>query len=169
MIPLAALSARALGVPLAWKLGAAALLVAALFAAHTYRVNAAFDAGGKAAVDARAALDGAAILTRIQDNQVIAIKQEAINAVITKVKNEELAPVVKRIYVDRVRVGPSICGPSTTAQAEDATGSDGKDTAGRVVSQRAEEDIRALEVSVEEHLATGRACQAWGGENGFVP
>ena len=158
-----------IGIPLSWKIGAAAVLVALLAAGHLARVNSAFDAGHKKAVDDRAARDGAAIITRVAENAKIGARQDATNVSITKAKNEELAPVVKRIYVDRVRVGASICGPAAPAQAEDASGGDRGDPAGRLVSERAEEDIRALKVAVEEHLATGRACQAWGRENGFVP
>lgn len=169
MSPFAALRARALGIPLSWKIGAAAVLVAALAGAHLYCVNAAFDAGHKAAVDQRAARDGAAILTRVQENQVVAFKQDAINAVLTKVKNEELAPVARRIAAERVRVGPAICGPATAPQTEDAAGSDGSDPPGRPVRADIERDLRALKLAVEQDLATGRACQAWGRKNGFVP
>lgn len=119
---------------------------------------------------ARTSRENDAIRARIEQNTGIAAKQEASNATITKAKNEELAPVVQRIYVDRVRVGPALCGGSTaTAKAESTGSGDGTDTGGRVVSSDLERDLRALEVRVEEALATGRACQAFIRENGLAP
>ena len=155
--------------PLMWKVGAAAALVAVLAGAHVYRVEQADSAGYDRAVSDRAARDGVAILTRVQDNAVVSIKQDAINAVLTKAKNEELAPVVRRIYVDRVRVGPGVCQPAAAAKAEDAAGSDSGDSTTRLVSPGTEEDLRALIVKVEKHFATGRTCQEWGIKHGFVP
>jgi hypothetical protein len=138
-------------IPLSWKIGAALAL------------------GFDAAVNERAARDLQAVVGRVRDNAVLEAKQATINLDITKAKDEELAPVVKRIYVDRVRVGAGTCGPAATAKAEDAAGSDGTDPAGRLVREDVERDTRALDAAVEQHLATGRACQAWGRENGFVP
>lgn len=126
-------------------------------------------AGHAAAVAERAARDAAAVLTRTEQNIATAQHQGAINLKITETKNAELAPVVQRIYVDRVRVGPATCGPAAAAEASDAGGGAGADPAGRLVRDDVQRDTRALEADVERHLATGRACQAWAIENGFVP
>lgn len=156
-------------IPLPWKIGAAALLAGALVAAGAAYHHHVYQSGYDAAVTARAAQDAAAVFHRVQDNVAVAAKNEDINKFLTKAKNEELAPVVQRIYVDRVRVGPSICGgPSSPAKADDAGRSDSADPAGRLVSSAAEDRIRELDVEVEKHLATGRTCQAWGREHGFI-
>lgn len=156
-------------IPLQWKICAgAALALALVIGATAYRSHV-FHAGYDKAVSDRAARDALAVVARVQDNAALSIKQDGFNTTITKAKDAELAPVVKRIYIDRVRVGPAICGPAAPAEAQGAAGGDGDNTATRLVSQRAEEDIRALEVKVEEHLATGRACQAFVKANGLTP
>lgn len=125
-------------------------------------------AGYDQAVSDRAGRDLVAVVTRVADNAVAAVKNESVNAVITKVKDETLTPVVRTIYVDRVRVGPGTCGPTAPAKADGPGSSDSPDTSGRLVSQRTEEDIRALTVAVEEDLATGRACQGFLKAHGFM-
>jgi prophage endopeptidase len=157
-------------IPILWKVGAVIALVATLGAAHAYRVSAAYDAGHDAAVTERAAADLGAVLTRVQDNAVLGFRQQTINEILTKAKNEELAPVVQRIHADRVRVGTALCnGPSSSAETEGASGGDGVDSPGRLVHDDIERDLKALMVAVEQDLATGRACQAFIRENGFVP
>lgn len=141
-----------------------ALLCAAV-AYHHYVDQGGFDR----ATSERAARDAVAILTRMHDNTVLAAQQATTNFNITKVKNEELAPVAAHIAADRVRVGPAICGSAAPAQTSDASRGDGTNTATRLVSDQLEADIRALELRVEEALATGRACQAFGRANGFWP
>lgn len=128
-----------------------------------------FDAGHAAAVDERAAADAIAVLRRTEENIVTAARQGDINLKITEVKHEELAPVVQRIYVDRVRVGAAICGPTAAPDTESAAGGDSADPPGRLVRPDVERDIVALKLAVEEDLATGRACQAFVRENGMVP
>jgi len=128
-----------------------------------------YEAGHAAAVAERGARDAVAVLARTEQNIATAQHHGAINLKITETKHEELAPVVQRIYVDRVRVGAATCGPATTAEAEDASSGHGADPAGRLVRDDVERDTRALEEAVERHLATARACQAWGAENGFAP
>lgn len=155
------------------KLSAALLLAALLvvgwlgvrwYGAGQYR------AGHASAVAERAARDLTAVVGRVHDNAALEVKHGAINIKITEVKNEELAPVRARVAADRVRVGPAICdGPAATTEAQDAAGSDGADSAGRLVREDVERDFKALTLQVEEALATGRACQAWGAENGLVP
>jgi prophage endopeptidase len=156
-------------IPLPWKIGTALALVGALAVAHIWRVHQADQNGFDRATSERAARDAIAIISRVQNNAALSIKQDSINAVLTKVKNEELAPVRSRIAAERVRVGTAICGPAAPAQAEDATGSDGANPPGRLVRSDIDRDIRALKLAVEEDLATGRACQAFGRENGLVP
>jgi prophage endopeptidase len=154
-------------IPTSWKIGAALVLVAALAAAHTYRVHQADQHGFDRATSERAARDLTAVVKRVTENTALSIKQDSINAVLTKVKNEELAPVRSRIDAERVRVGTAICGPAATTKTEDAAGGDSADPPGRLVRPDIDRDIRALKLAVEEDLATGRACQAFGRENGF--
>jgi prophage endopeptidase len=157
-------------VPLSWKIGAALALVGALATAHTWRVHQADRDGFDRAVSERGARDAVAVVARVQDNAALSIKQDSINAVLTKVKNEELTPVRSRIAAaPSVRVGTAICGPAPAAQAQDAGSGDGANPSGRLVRPDVDRDIRALKLAVEEDLATGRACQAWGKKNGFVP
>ncbi len=155
--------------PTMWKAAGAVALVAAVVAGGAYYRSHVWQLGYDKAVADRAASDLKAIGKRTKDNAELAVKQDAINTKIEKVKNEELAPVRERIVTRRVYVGTGICGPAAPAQAEDATSSDGGDSPGRLVSQEAAERIRELELEVEAHLATGRACQQFGKENGFYP
>jgi len=143
-----------------------ALMLAAAGAAYHHHV---YQSGYDTAVAERAARDGVAVLHRTADNVVVADKQAAINSILTKVKNEELAPVRERIVVERVRVGTGICGPAGAADPEGAAGGDSTDPPGRLVRSDVERDIRALKLAVEEDLATGRSCQAFVRENGLVP
>lgn len=128
-----------------------------------------YQQGFDAAVNERAARDGIAIINRAQDNAALSIKQNAINAFITKDKDEKLAPVVARITAERVRVGSAICGPTAPAKAESSSGSDGADSSSRLVRSDVDRDIRALKIAVETDLATGRACQTFVIENGLAP
>ena len=118
---------------------------------------------------ARATATTGAIVKRTQENTVLATQQTATNATITKVKNEELAPDVQRIYVDRVRVGTGSCGPAAPTEAASASGGNDADPPGRLVREDVERDTRALTEAVEQDLATGRACQAFVRENGLAP
>lgn len=156
-------------IPLPWKIGAGLALVAGLVAVDAYRVHEAYLAGFNRATTERAARDSVAILHRTAENVVIAAAQASINTVITKAKNEELASVVQRIVAERVRVGPGICPAAGPADSQGAGSGDGPATAGRLVSERTEADIRELETKVETYLATGRACQAFIEKNGMVP
>jgi hypothetical protein len=110
-----------------------------------------------------------ATVGRVQENAVEASKQQSINLTVTEKKHEELAPVIRTIYVDRVRVGAASCGPAGAPKTDDASGGAGADPAGRLVREDVERDTRALDEAVERHLATGRACQAWGVANGYAP
>lgn len=131
------------------------------YGAHEYRAG---------VLAEREAAQGRALVAtagRVRDNAVEATKQQSINLKITESKNAELAPVVRTIYVDRVRVGAASCGPAATPETESARGGNGADSAGRLVREDVERDTRALELRVEEALATGRACQAWAVANGM--
>lgn len=128
-----------------------------------------YHAGRIAAVEERAAADARAVLLRTQENAALAQHQGETNLKITEAKHEELAPVRERIVVERVRVGAAICGPAAAPDAESAAGGDEANPAGRLVSPEAEGNIRKLELEVEEHLATARACQATLRENGMAP
>ena len=154
-----------------WKAIAAVLAVLLLITgigivyAHSKGDQEGFDR----ATRERAARDAVAIIARTQDNAVLSIKQATINTIITETKNEEISPVVQRIYIDRVRVGAGTCGPAGTADAVGAGGSDGANSPGRLVRDDVERDTRALTEAVEQDLATGRACQAFVRENGMAP
>lgn len=146
----------------------AALLVAA-GVGIVYAHSAGDQAGIERATSERAARDAIAIVARVRDNAVLSIKQDKINQIITRTKNEEIAPVVQRIYVDRVRVGTGTCGPASSATTDGASVSDASDPPGRLVRDDVEGDTRALTEAVEQDLATGRACQAFVRENGMAP
>lgn len=157
-------------IPWYWKAGAALALVA--FAAAGVLAYGAhkWQQGHDAAVAERAARDAVAILQRTRDNAVLSIKQDAINTILTRKKDEELAPVRSRIAAaPSVRVGPAICpsAASTIAQAKGPAGGDGADSPSRLVRPDVDRDIRALKLAVEEDLATGRACQKFLHQNGL--
>lgn len=157
-------------IPTSWKIGAALALVAAAIAAGVAYRSHVYQLGFDAAVSERAGRDLRAVVGRVQDNAALEAKHGAINITITKAKHEELAPVRARIAADRVRVGAAICdGPAATTETESATSSNGTDPAGRLVRPDIDRDLRALKLAVEEHLATGRACQAFVRENGLEP
>lgn len=159
-------------IPLPWKIGAAAALLAAAagavlaYGAHKY------DQGHEAAISQRAAQDAVAIINRTSENAATAAAQGAINLKITGIKNEELAPVRARIAdAPSVRVGAAICPgrPAATTEAKSAAGGDRTDPPAGLVRSDIDRDIRALKIAVEEDLATGRACQRFLEENGLVP
>ena len=155
-------------IPLSWKIGAVVALAGTLLAVDTYRIHRADQRGFDRATTERAARDASAVFHRVQDNVVAAAKNEDINKFLTKAKNEELAPVVQRIYVDRVRVGAGTCGSAPATKADDASSGSSANSPGRLVREDVERDTRALTEAVEQDLATGRACQAWGREHGFI-
>lgn len=126
-----------------------------------------FAAGQLAEREAAHGRELVATVARVQDNAVEASKQQSINLTVTEKTHEELAPVIRTIYVDRVRVGAASCGPAPTAETESASGGNGADSAGRLVREDVERDTRALDQRVEEAFATGRACQAWAVANGL--
>jgi len=128
-----------------------------------------YQAGYDAAAAERAARDAVAVMRRTEENSVLAIAQGAINLKITEAKNEELAPVRERIVTQRVYVGAAICGPAAPTETEISSGSDEAHPAGRLVRADAERDLVALKLAVEEHMATGRACQTAAREHGLVP
>jgi hypothetical protein len=128
-----------------------------------------FEAGHAAAEQEQHARELVATVGRVQDNAVEASKQQSINLTVTETKNAELAPVVERVYVDRVRVGAASCGPAPSSETESPGGRNGADSPGRLVREDVERDTRALEIRVEEAFATGRACQAWAVANGMAP
>ena len=150
-----------------------ALVLAALLAAAGFGIVFAHSAGDQEgferATSERAARDAVAIVGRVRDNAVLSIKQDNINQIIARTKNEEIAPVVQRIYVDRVRVGAGTCGSASAAVTDGASVSDGTDPPGWLVREDVERDTRALSEAVERDLATGRACQAFVRENGMAP
>lgn len=146
---------------------AALLVVAGVGIVYAHNVG--DQEGFERATSERAARDAVAIFARVRDNAMLSIKQDNINQIITRTKNEEIVPVVQRIYVDRVRVGAGTCGSAGAANADGAIGSDGANSPGRLVRDDVERDTRALTEAVEQDLATGRACQEFVRENGMAP
>jgi prophage endopeptidase len=137
-----------------------------LAAYGTHRYN----QGHAAAIAERAAQDAVAVLNRTKENDATVAVQAQTNSIITKVKNEELAPVRERIVTQRVYVGSAICnGTAAPAKTQGTSSGDGADSSGRLVRQDVERDIVALKLDVEQDLATGRACQRFLDENGLVP
>jgi prophage endopeptidase len=145
--------------------GALALVLAGLgvrwYGAHE------FAAGVLAEQEAQRGRALVATVARVQDNAVEAAKQQSINLTVTEKKHEELAPVIRTVYVDRVRVGAASCGPAAPTDTQGPSGGNGADSASRLVRADVERDTRALGVAVEEALATGRACQAFVVANGL--
>ena len=142
----------------------------AAFAGHHFGA-----AGVQAAWDrdklARVSAQQHAVQERLHANTREAARQETTNITITEKKHEELAPVRERIVTQRVYVASAVCGgrPAGAAEAESTASSNGADSPGRLVRSDVERDLVALKLAVEEDLATGRACQAFLKENGFVP
>jgi hypothetical protein len=157
-------------VPLAWRWGALLALALALFGSG-YARGLAHEQAAHAVEDARRAqAEEKAILARVQENTAQAVQQLETNRAITKVHDEELAPVVARIAAERVRVGPRLCAgqPATAADPARPGGGDAADSAGRLVLPDLEERIKELEQRVETALAAGRACQAFVRGNGMA-
>ncbi|KHA77506.1 hypothetical protein NC77_17900 [Janthinobacterium lividum] len=146
-----------------------AVLLAAAGVGIVYAHSTGDQEGFERATSERATRDAVAIVARVRDNAVLSIKQDTINQLITRMKNEEVVPIVQRIYVDRVRVGAGTCGSTSAASADGASGSDGANSSGRLVRDDVERDTRALTEAVEQDLATGRACQAFVLDNGMAP
>ena len=157
-------------IPWWWKAGAAAALVAALYAGHRYQVSAAYADGHAAAVSERSAADLVAVVGRVHENAAITIKQDSINATITKADNEEMASLRARLAAAERMRKPAFCnGPAAPAQAEGVASSNPPDPAGGLVPERVEQDIQALIMRTEEVASTARACQSFIRENGLVP
>ena len=150
-----------------------ALVLAALLVVAgggiVYAHSAGDQAGFERATTERAARDAVAVFTRVRDNAVESARQVNINQIITRTRNEEVAPVVRRIYIDRVRVGAGTCRSAGAADANGAGVGNEADSPSRLVRDDVERDTRALTEAVEQDLATGRACQAFVRENGMAP
>lgn len=155
-------------IPSNWKIGAALLLVAGLVGVDVWRVHEADKAGFDRAITERAARDAVSVVTRIQENATAAAHNSDINKYLTKDQDEKLTPVITRIVTERVRVGEAICGSAASAKTDDARSGHEADSPGRLVRGDIERDLIALKIAVEKDLATGRTCQAWGREHGFV-
>lgn len=157
-------------IALSWKIGAVLVAAAALATAGVIYYHHIDQQGYDRAVSDRAKQDLVAVVGRITENAAIGVKQDALNVFLTKAKDEELAPVRARIAVaPSLRPGAGLCGSAPTSKAEDASSGDGANPPGRLVRSDVDRDLRALKLAVEEDLATGRTCQAWGKENGFIP
>lgn len=160
------MSARAVAAVLA--LG----LVVAIAACVLHYGAARYQAGHDAAVAERAAVDAAAVLKRTRDNAAVIARQAETNSTITLEKDHEIADLRRRLAAaPRMRIGPAVCPdrPAARADSESATGGDRHDPSSRVVSARADADLKQLIEAVETDLATGRACQRFLSENGLVP
>lgn len=160
------MNARAIAAALVLALGVTAAFGVRHYGAERYQ------AGHAAAVAERAAADAAATLARTRDNAKVAARQAQTNSTITKEKDDEIADLRRRLAAaPRLRVGPAVCPDRPAASTETAStaGGDGADPSGRLVSARADADLRQLIEAVETDLATGRACQRFLIENGLTP
>lgn len=156
-------------VPLPYRILALALFAAALVAFGYVKGVSHERAKWDAANVAKTIADDKAILARVDSNTKLAIQQAGFNAAITKAKHEELDPIVAAINANRVRVGPAICsGPAAPTEAPSAGSGHAADTGSRFLREDLERDLKALEVRVEEAMATGRACQAFVRVNGMA-
>ncbi len=108
---------------------------------------------------------------KLAKNEVSKAAQVADNKDITKDKHEELTPVVKRITESgRLRSGSGLCPkPAARPEASGPGSSDSTDPASRLVREDVDRDIKSLMIEVENHLATGRACQSFLEKNGLTP
>lgn len=119
----------------------------------------------------RAEAEKGAVLARLAENRETFRRQELDNARITKAHNDEIAQIRADLSrAPRLRIGSALCGgPASLAQTTSASGSNGANTAGRLVSESVQRDIDALKLKVEEAFAAGRACQAFVTSNGMTP
>lgn len=113
----------------------------------------------------RAEAESAAIRDRLTENTALAVQQAATNAAITKVHNDEMG-IVRRKLAAVVRMQlPAFCtgtgGVASPAGADSATRGAAPDPAGGLLPGRTETDLRTVILSMEETAATGRACQAF--------
>ena len=155
---------------LAIKLAAGAALMLALFGAGHHLGARSVHRDWDAEKLATAQAANKAVAARVASNTALETKQAATNTAITKAHDEEIAHVRTAIAARRVRVGPAICaGSAAPTEAPRASGSDGADPTSRVVREDLERDLRALEIRVEEALATGRTCQAFVTESERAP
>jgi prophage endopeptidase len=150
---------------------AVVLAVAGFLGLHWYGAER-YTAGRAAAIAERAAADAKAVLKRVDDNAVVAARQDATNTNITKEKDDEIADLRSRLAAaGRLRVGTAVCPdrPAAPTQADGTASGDGTDPSIGLVSAAADRDLKQLIADVETDLATGRACQSFLRDNGLVP
>jgi hypothetical protein len=125
----------------------------------------------EAAENARTAANEKALLARVASNAKTSAIQAATNKAITKGKDDEIARLTARVgALGRLRHGAGICGgPAAATEATGTTSGDGTNTSGGLVREDVDRDLKSLILTVETDFATGRACQAFAKENGFVP
>lgn len=122
-------------------------------------------------IAARQKAEAAAVAKRNAEN----VSQQAIQAensrLITRKYDDEISALHSRLAAaPRLRVGPALCGgPSRPAPASGTSSSNEADTAGRVVPDDLDRDLKALMAQVEESLATARAAQQFIRDNGMSP
>jgi hypothetical protein len=111
----------------------------------------------------RANAEKAAVLARVSENLEIFRRQELDNQKITKAHDDELTKIRADLSrSERMRIASALCGgPTGTAQAASAGGSDGADPAGRVLSAEMDGAVKSLILEMEQVAATGRACQSF--------
>lgn len=153
-----------------WRAGAAVVIVLAALVTGWIKGAAHEQAKHQVAEARRVEAQQGAILARLAENRAELAHQKAVNADITKGKNDEIRDLTARITAaGRLRVGTAICGGPAGTPAPDVPGSgDGADQAGRLVREDVDRDLKALIVAMETDAATGRACQAAAREHGFA-
>lgn len=156
--------------PLLIKVLAGVAVMAALYGGYK-AVTSHYVAKGRAEVqaswdadkEARKAAEIVAVNERLASNELERRAISERNEELEHAYNEELSKVRSELATaKRLRVGTAICGRSASpANTKSAPGGVEADTGGGLVREDVERDIRALELRVEEALATGRVCQGF--------
>jgi len=151
------------------KLAIALAVLLAGFAAGWVTQGLRKDASMAKYVAEHTAAENAAIIKRTQENAAIIDQQTAVNAVITKAKDEETARTIAALN-QRLRRGAGICAaPAGTPVAESASGSDGASSTGGLFREDIQRDFAAGIAACEGAAATARAAQSFIRANGLEP
>lgn len=157
-------------IPLAWRAGAAAVIMAALFAFGYAKGSKSVKAQWARADAVRVQAESTAILARVADNAKLETKQAADNAAITKAFNEQISTVSAALASARRMRVPAFCPRSPAPANPESPGSgNAADPESWLLDGSVDRDIKAMMLQTEEVAATGRACQAFVRANGMAP
>lgn len=145
-------------------LAVAALLGAELHGRHAVQVK------WNAVIAAEKAANDLLVDKRREDNRALAAKQLLDSSNIQRKHDEEVSAArLAAARRERLRIGTALCPAAGPAEAGRAGSRDGADSGGRLVPDDVDQDIRSLEIKVEEAFAAGRAAQAFIRANGLAP